>query len=140
MTTLMTATGPAVADSGANQAPPVRMFKASEVASPGWDYVGTSEFYRDHGTTIPWYKSKPKKSTGGDFRTCITSASTRNQTYILVEADPGGNNNDQVGAWTGAAGCLVWRDIGEYVDGSNRRAEFYINTEDVDAMRVKSYD
>ncbi|MFC7898457.1 hypothetical protein [Streptomyces sp. NPDC057381] len=108
-----------------------------ELTSGGWDYVGTSEFHRN---PYPYqqYSSKPKKSTGGNFLTCITTANTKSAMYQLWEADPG--RNDNVATYVGGAGCLAWKNIGKYVDGSNNRAEFYIRTDDYAAMRVKSYD
>ncbi|WP_399887216.1 hypothetical protein ACGH7X_22215 [Streptomyces sp. BBFR51] len=104
-------------------------------AGGGWDDLGTREvYYQSH------YRTKTVKSAGGDFRACITSSTTTKRSYSLYEQDAEVYNAKLVATAEGA-GCLVFRDIGDYVDGDNNRAEFYIGTEDDPEMvRVHYYD
>ncbi|MCR8842546.1 hypothetical protein NQ117_02520 [Paenibacillus sp. SC116] len=86
-----------------------------------WNWVGEDRLTR---LGPNFYVSSPTvNSTGGDFRVC----STANDYYTLYEADSVPNPPDLV--WTektGSDGCAVWRKIGRFVDGDNRKAEFYI--------------
>lgn len=106
------------------------MVSGPAASAASWNYVGSSEF--------KVWVSKPKKSAGGNFLTCITTSSTTKEFYTLKEADAD-HDNDLVGEFEGG-GCIKWKDIGGAVDGSNHRAEFYIETTDAEALRVKSYD
>ncbi|MDQ1013596.1 hypothetical protein [Streptomyces afghaniensis] len=103
-------------------------------ASAGWDYVGTKNFYPVEND---WYQTGEIKSTGGDVKACITTASSSYYYYDLQEMD--GAQWDLVDSVRGA-GCWTWRDIGRWVDGSNNRAEFVIVTNDFNAKRVKWWD
>jgi hypothetical protein len=48
-------------------------------------------------------------------------------TYELMESDPGSNNDDKVGAVILNPGDrYAFRNINRFVDGSNDRAEFYV--------------
>ncbi|TCW41679.1 hypothetical protein EDC32_1011346 [Laceyella sacchari] len=83
---------------------------------PGeWDYVGSSTFT---------YSSAYAYSGGGDFMVCLASGPST--TYYLYEYDP--NNADEfVGyVYLSAGQCGVFRGIGGYVDGDNKKAEFYV--------------
>ncbi|WP_128381876.1 hypothetical protein [Streptomyces cavernae] len=112
------------------------LFATPAQASSGWDYIGTTDFpvsTADYIRTIG-----NALSTGGDIQACITSGSTRARAYDLWEYDP--NNDDEFVGAVDNAGCWIWRDIGKYVDGDNKRAEFYIGTYDNEALWVKWYD
>ncbi|TDC15536.1 hypothetical protein E1265_26545 [Streptomyces sp. 8K308] len=114
---------------------------AAPLPGPGeWDHVGTSRFH-DSGEDTTRYHSGIGRSAGGDFRACVYTASSTFTAYYLWEDDPDGNADEPVeGRSSDDLPCLVFRDIGRYVDGSNNRAEFYIRTPDHNAMRVEWYD
>ncbi|GKU78192.1 hypothetical protein [Paenibacillus sp. L3-i20] len=86
-----------------------------------WNWIGEDQLTR---LGPNYYVSAPTvNSTGGDFRVC----STVHDYYTLYEADSVPNAPDLV--WTERTGsnkCAVWRGIGGFVDGDNRKAEFYI--------------
>lgn len=91
----------------------------SPMGAGEWDYVGSSHVsYLDAGI----YRSGYAHSTGGDFLVCAT----RGNYYALWEYDPT-NADDHVSTkWIPAGGCTAWRDIGGFVDGDNKKAEFYV--------------
>lgn len=80
-----------------------------------WDYVGSSTFVSS---------SAYARSGGGDFMVCLNSGPTTY--YYLYEYDPD-NADEYVGyVYLRAGQCGVFRSIGDYVDGDNKRAEFYV--------------
>ncbi|MDU0155840.1 hypothetical protein [Bacillus cabrialesii] len=117
-------------------------------ASSGWDRVnsdtsvtiGPNVFVRtDYYTT---------KSSGGDFAIKFNKPAQNIHGEIKVqlwEFDPN-NGDDYVGTRTisGSGGWAIFRGIGKYVDGSNKRAEFYIkvkgNGDRPDWVAVTFYD
>ena len=111
------------------------LFGSPAQASSGWDYIGTTDFKYVPDSYI---KTSNALSTGGDIEACIVSGSTTRHTYDLWEYDP--NNDDEYIGSVSNSGCWIWRNIGKYVDGDNKRAEFYIGTYDVEALWVKWYD
>ncbi|MBH5320270.1 hypothetical protein I6N90_20990 [Paenibacillus sp. GSMTC-2017] len=86
-----------------------------------WNWIGEDQLTR---LGPNFYVSAPTvNSTGGDFRVC----STVHDIYTLYEADSVPNPPDYVKrVATGSDKCAVWRGIGGFVDGDNRKAEFYI--------------
>nr|MBC9205098.1 hypothetical protein [Paenibacillus sp. PL91] len=90
-------------------------FSTVSAASSGWDYLGSSTFT---------YSSAIAKSTGGDFLVCLASGPSGY--YNLYEDDPD-NPDDRVGyVYLYAGACGAFRSIGGFVDGDNKRAEFYV--------------
>ncbi|MFA3876404.1 hypothetical protein ABS735_22390 [Streptomyces sp. MMCC 100] len=130
------ATGAAVAVAAAALALSFTPAAAAAPAGGGsWDDLGTRDAYYQSE-----YRTKTVKSAGGDFRACITTSATTKESYNLYEQDAEPYNAKRVATVKGA-GCWVFRDIGDYVDGDNNRAEFYIGTEDDPEMvRVHYYD
>lgn len=107
-------------------------------AGPSYTYVGGSRIAYS-GTHAAWV-SEPITSTGGDFKVCVETRSTSNQAYRLYEYDPS-NADDFVGTrWRTGSGCLEWHNVGDFVDGSDNRAEFYLHTADSKAWWVDYYD
>ncbi|MGY0021235.1 hypothetical protein ACVHNB_19940 [Streptomyces sp. YJ-C3] len=103
-------------------------------ASAGWDYIGTTDFGKFDNR---WATSPSALSSGGDVKFCIISDTTKTEEYELWENDT--TDDDYVLAVKGS-GCWTVRDIGNYVDGDNNRAEFRIETFDSQALWVKWYD
>ncbi|MBA4602841.1 hypothetical protein [Thermoactinomyces mirandus] len=83
---------------------------------PGeWDYVGSSTFVSS---------SAYARSGGGDFMFCLNPGPSTY--YYLYEYDPD-NADEYVGyVYLKAGQCGVFRNIGKYVDGKNKKAEFYV--------------
>lgn len=105
-------------DSPTSSPASISLVSVSELASvPGqWDYIGSSTFTSSSAIAY---------STGGDFAFCLYSGPTA--VYELWEDDPGNNNNDYVGkAELSKDECGIVRGIGSFVDGDNKRAEFYV--------------
>lgn len=116
-------------------APAAQAAQAAPAGGGSWDDLGSrSVYYQSH------YRTKPVKSAGGDFRACITTSSTTKEFYHLYEED-GEVYNPKLVTSVEGAGCWVFRDIGDYVDGDNDRAEFYIAADnDSEMLRVHYYD
>lgn len=110
------------------------LFGSPAQASSGWDYIGDTKF--PIGTD--YIRSGQALSTGGDIQACIVTGSTTKHAYDLWEYDP--NNSDEFVGSVSGSGCWIWRNIGKYVDGDNKRAEFYIGTYDNEALWVHWYD
>ncbi|WP_409162444.1 hypothetical protein [Paenibacillus sp. KR2-11] len=95
-----------------------------------WDYLGSSTF-----TT----GSAVAKSSGGDFLVCLESGPTGY--YNLFEDDPAGNADERVGYVHLSAGdCGAFRSIGGFVDGDNKKAEFYVYKAFGGTATVSFYD
>ncbi len=87
----------------------------SPMGAGEWDYLGSSTFV----TT-----SAQAKSAGGDFLICLESGPSGY--YNLYEYDPD-NADDRVGyVYLYPGACGAFRSIGGFVDGDNKRAEFYV--------------
>ncbi|WP_163528092.1 hypothetical protein [Halobacillus ihumii] len=109
------------------------LIPSTVLASSGWDYVGSDSVYgtRD-GSSASW--SKTFYSTGGDFRVCLSGfdGNDANTTVRVWLKEMGGYDEvlsfyeipaaEKIGP-NGVA-CFEFRDIGEWVDGSNNKAEF----------------
>ncbi|MGR4851271.1 hypothetical protein ACWKT3_35640 [Streptomyces violaceus] len=109
--------------------------QAAPAGGGGWDDLGTKGVYYQSE-----YRTKTVRSGGGDFKACITTSATTNETYNLYEEDAESSNAKLVTS-VDKASCWVFRDLGAYVDGGNDRAEFYIGTEgDPEMVRVHYYD
>lgn len=105
-------------DSSASSPASISLVSVSELAAlPGqWDYIGSSTFTSSSAIAY---------STGGDFAFCLYSGPKA--VYELWEDDPGNSNNDYVGkAEISKNQCGIVRGIGNFVDGDNKRAEFYV--------------
>ncbi|MCK1995144.1 hypothetical protein GW626_18715 [Peribacillus muralis] len=99
-------------------------------ASGGWDDVGSSKM--NQWDEIGWH-SGYVHSTGGDFLVCVDPANKWGMTYTLWEYDsPSYSKKVGTRNYTGV-GCLsAFRGIGAYVDGDNKKAEFFISTTDAE--------
>lgn len=106
------------------------MVPFSVSAGPGeWDYLGYDDFT---------YSSKTFYSGGGNFKFCITSGPTG--WYYLYE-DDATNADEWIGHWyLNAGSCVTVYDIGGYVDGDNKKAEFQIRKSFSGSARVAAWD
>ncbi|MGP4111497.1 hypothetical protein ACTWP5_11330 [Streptomyces sp. 4N509B] len=104
------------------------------MAGPGaWDHVGTKPFI--NGITYDY--TEPVHSAGGDFRACVTTSGY----YRLREDDT--DLDDLVHydfEYFPAGACRDYLSIGGWVDGSNNRAEFYLERNSVGAGSAVYYD
>jgi len=91
----------------------------STLGAGTWDYVGQRRF------TVSF--SEPIYSGGGDFMVKLGYMDFSSNTYHLYEYDPN-NSDDFVGKYTFSTTNKEWilRDIGNFVDGDNGKAEFYL--------------
>ncbi|KMM55903.1 hypothetical protein ACH95_18445 [Bacillus glycinifermentans] len=97
-----------------------------------WDKLGTYTYI---------YSSKPVYSSGGDFRVCLSSSAGFSLTIHLYEDDPGSNQDEYVGANYFSPGeCHTFKNIGKFVDGDNRKAEFYAYDYSGKYVTVTFYD
>jgi hypothetical protein len=107
-------------------------------ASSGWDKIRSGEVAYGYSYERPYDNSGllnkyySVESTGGDFSVLIDPQTGVHGTiYVkLWEEDEEGNAPEYVGLRkvSGTSGLVRarWDNIGGYVDGSNDRAEFYI--------------
>lgn len=93
-------------------------------ASSGWDPVGSSTFKHRDVNLGQWFTDYVY-SSGGNFMACVDSTS-RSHSYTLWEHDPSGSK--KVATKSSSGGCLTFNDIGDYVDGDNKKAEFMLST------------
>lgn len=99
----------------------------SATASGGWDDAGSSSFkYRD--TSLHLWFTGYVKSTGGNFRACV-DPTDRAHEYALWEHDTSVSKKVS-SSRSSSGGCLTFKSIGDYVDGDNNRAEFFLSTTD----------
>ncbi|MDR2993760.1 MAG: hypothetical protein LBV11_08020 [Bacillus cereus] len=92
-----------------------------------WDYLGWETTHWN--STTGYYITDPVYSSGGDFKVCGTV--NTNAVMYLYEYDSGSNKDEYVGqlnAYAGKESCKIFRSIGKFVDGDNKKAEFYIRT------------
>lgn len=73
------------------------------------------------------------RSSGGDFKVKFTGVDGNGFSFDLMESDGANNPADVVkkNIRVSKDGEFIFRDIGKYVDGSNKRAEFYVKIHDV---------
>lgn len=107
---------------------PVFANNAPQHGSGDWDYQGKDVFTK---------QSANFKSGGGDFKICL-SENSKEGAYRLMEEDSFNPDDwvpaDLYGGYSepffpenfDSSGCLVYKDIGEYVDGNDNQAEFYL--------------
>lgn len=101
----------------------------SPLGAGEWDYLGSSTF-----TT----SSAIAHSSGGDFLVCLNSGPSGY--YNLYEYDPN-NADDRVGyVYLTPGDCGAFRSIGGFVDGDNKKAEFYVYKSFGGSATVSFYD
>ncbi|MEU4996661.1 hypothetical protein [Streptomyces sp. NPDC021622] len=93
-------------------------------ASSGWDYRGASTFKNRDVELHLWFRSYVH-SGGGSFMACVDPTSDT-YTYALWEYDK--TESRKVSSKRSNGGCLTFKNIGDYVDGSNNKAEFMLST------------
>lgn len=91
------------------------------------------------------YYSNWQKSGGGKFAACMTSPKPNGgDVYAVYEYDKGSNKDERVGyaTLTESQYCAQTNKASDFIDGSNKRAEFYVATLDGRAknMNVSFYD
>lgn len=104
-------------------------FSSASAGAGEWDNMGT---YALHNTSQSYIKQTlPSlvKSSGGDFKACVKIKNPEDY-YIMVklyEYDPA-NADENVGSGLigKTGGCKTFSNIGKYVDGTNKKAEFYV--------------
>ncbi|MGP4111498.1 hypothetical protein ACTWP5_11335 [Streptomyces sp. 4N509B] len=104
-------------------------------AGPGeWDLVAESGFVQTSGYSI----TKQALSAGGDFLFCVTEGGH----HRLREADTNGDDfvDTSFRSYLQPGGCELYENIGSYVDGSNNRAEFYVERIETGGGTVSFYD
>ncbi|GGV31574.1 hypothetical protein GCM10010277_15370 [Streptomyces longisporoflavus] len=106
-------------------------------AAAGWDHVGSSTFkHRDVDSHL-WFTGY-SHSTGGSFKVCIDKTQFKEE-ITLWEQDSNGMKD--VGKRSTKGGCHVFNGLGDYVDGSNKKAELTLSTTDAEGGgRVFFYD
>jgi hypothetical protein len=110
---------------------------ASTLGAGEWDYKGE----RSTVSLDDPSSSYRVESGGGDFMFQIESSPVGGADYYLYEYDP--NSEDEYVGWCHLypddLACVA-EDIGNYVDGSNNRAEFYLREEFSGSARVDYWD
>jgi hypothetical protein len=95
-----------------------------EPQSTGWDPVGSQDLmlYSSGATSNVYY------STGGDFEITFRGLSSSNGYYVHLYEEDETNDDDPVGDTLYGIGDhdFVWRNISQYCDGDNGKAEFYL--------------
>ncbi|WP_243648710.1 hypothetical protein [Hazenella coriacea] len=117
----------AASESSASQteiASDVYVVRANEntVFNGVWDYVGRRTTSSSENPTNYVY------STGGDFKFKVVSGPSGGAWYALYEYDPDNADDHVRDLWfyLYPGDEVIYRDIGNYVDGSNKKAEFYV--------------
>lgn len=100
-----------------------------------WDLIGTR-------TIAGWtHGDKPVYSTGGDLKVCYTSGGNGGPyTATLAEKDYG--STDVATATLYRGDCTIFRNLNKWVDGDNKKAEFFIYFKDerTTGVTLKYYD
>ncbi|WP_274653275.1 hypothetical protein [Paenibacillus humicola] len=113
---------------GAVSAGSVTITHANQITPFGageWDYLGT------HNSDSSENPSNYVYSGGGNFKYKISSGPSGGAWYELMEYDPD-NADDPVYAggynwfYLYPGDTITYYNIGSYVDGSNKKAEFYV--------------
>jgi len=140
------ADGPAVQSRAVGKAtgaaPDVTLIRAkSDLFAPmgagEWDYLG------QRSTVSSQNPTNYVHSGGGDFKFQVVSGPRGGAWYQLREYDPGSNADEVV---TGhefllyPGDTLIFRGIGGYVDGDNKKAEFYVYESFSGSASVKYWD
>lgn len=114
---------------------PACFIQGAQAAPTGsWTDLGSKRVYYQSE-----YRTHTVTSAGGDFKACITTSASSKELYTLYEQDAEVYNAKPVATVKGA-GCWVFRDIGDFTDGYNHLAEFYVGSEDNEMTRVHYYD
>lgn len=122
--------------------PDVTIIRANgEVVTPmgagEWDYLGKLS------TVSSQNPANYVHSGGGDFKFQVESGPGGGAWYQLREYDPGSNADEVV---TGheyllyPGDTLIFRGISNYVDGDNKKAEFYVYESFSGSASVKYWD
>lgn len=119
-------------DSDQKSAASVTVIRANgDVVTPmgagEWDYLGA------RSTSSKENPSNYVHSGGGDFKFRVSYGPSGGAWYQLREYDPGSNRDDIVADKNGYSlfylypgDTLIYRGIGGFVDGDNKKAEFYV--------------
>ncbi|MGP3974063.1 hypothetical protein ACTWQF_08455 [Streptomyces sp. 8N114] len=104
--------------------------------------IGRSSFRQDGGLYVSKHIAK---SGGGKFRDCMYSPKPNGgDEYLVYEWDKGSNKDERVshGKLTEKNNCGGTNNASQYVDGSDKKAEFYAVTADGRAknMNIAFYD
>ncbi|MBH5317340.1 hypothetical protein I6N90_05875 [Paenibacillus sp. GSMTC-2017] len=118
----------------------ISVLYSTALAAPGLDYIGHYPMHYKPDAQVWKWSTSVAYSGGGDFRICPSGASSAKE-YVLWENDPGEDNDDHVGRVTlEPRECYTFRDIGRFVDGDNRKAEFYVTTRTASARSIAFLD
>ncbi|CAG7646309.1 hypothetical protein PAESOLCIP111_05138 [Paenibacillus solanacearum] len=138
------ADGPAVesraVDKTAGTAPNVTIIRANGVTTMGageWDYLG------QRSTVSSQNPTNYVHSGGGDFKFQVVSGPSGGAWYQLREYDPGSNADEIVTGYEYflyPGDTLIYRGISNYVDGDNKKAEFYVYERFSGSGSVKYWD
>lgn len=101
-------------------------FSSVNAGAGEWDSRGT--YNADNWSSSHEAFATPAvDSGGGAFKFCVSDQPVGGDWYRLWENDPGSRNDDYVGRkWLHHGECFTVRDIGRFVDGNNKKAEFYV--------------
>ena len=114
---------------------PACFIQGAQAAPTGsWTDLGSKRVYYQSE-----YRTHTVTSAGGDFMACITTSASSKELYHLYEQAAEVYNAKLVATVKGA-GCWVFRDIGDFTDGYNHLAEFYVGSDDNEMVRVHYYD
>ena len=103
----------------------------------GWDYLGQRSTVSSQNPTNYVY------SSGGDFKFQVVSGPGGGAWYQLREYDPGSNADEVVTGYEYLlypGDTLIFRGISNYVDGDNKKAEFYVYESFSGSGSVKYWD
>ena len=140
------ADGPAVESRAvgntAGAAPNVTIIRANgNVVTPmgagEWDYLG------QRSTVSSQNPTNYVHSGGGDFKFQVVSGPSGGAWYQLREYDPGSNADEVVTGYEYLlypGDTLIYRGISNYVDGDNKKAEFYVYESFSGSGSVKYWD
>ncbi|SDY05268.1 hypothetical protein [Thermoactinomyces sp. DSM 45892] len=95
-------------------------------AGPGeWDYLGMSEF--KWNKDLKKYVTGTKPSHGGDYKFCVSLEGVHETEKIeLWEYDPDNPDDHILTINLRDDQCHVVHDVGRFIDGTNKTAEFYL--------------
>jgi hypothetical protein len=114
----------------------------STMGAGEWDYKGYSYTSTFYGYASGWpyygsavYASGYVHSGGGSFKVYASKSGY----YTLTEYDPSNADDIVSTKWINAGGYAVWSNLGDYVDGDNKKAEFFVFS-NVASSKVTFYD
>ena len=100
----------------------------SSAFAGSWDYLGSYDF---HQNSAGLYVTNIVYSTGGYFKVCAHTNVSKY--YTLKEYDPD-NADDTVGTVLLSNGDCHTFYVQNFVDGTNNRAELYVETNNYQVM------